>query len=820
METLLKDIRYGFRMLLKSPGFTAVAVISLALGIGANTAIFSIINSFLFAPLPVEEPARLVSIFTTDVKNPGSLPVSHYNYLDYRDKTDVFTGVLAYNFANVNFNKGAGEGKQLFALVVSGNYFDVLGVKPIQGRAFLPDEDKTPGSHPVTVLSYASWQRDFGGDPSIVGQTISLNRRDFTVVGIAPKDFTGADLGGGPDLWIPMMMHNEVQPDMAMFYDARRGLAFSVIGRLKPGVAPEQAQAAVSALASQLEQEYPKDNEGRNAKVMPLLQARIDADGDGQIVATSAILMSVVGVVLLIACANITNLLLARATKRRREIAIRLAIGASRGRLIRQLMTESLVLSFVGGTIGFFAALWTKDVISSLVPFGGGPNASAVTLDPRVLAFALIVTIASGLLFGLAPALGASRPDLVPTLKGDITMPASQRGFRSVFNLRKLLIVGQVALSLFALIVAGLFVRSLQKAKEVNPGFITDNVILIGFNLGREGYKQDQARQFHRQSVERIEALPGVQAATIARDRPFGGGFQRSVFIEGQEPAPGGRGMLVQTNNIGSKFFETLGIPLLQGRDFSDTDDEKAPKVVIINEAMASRFWPDQDAVGKRFKFFGDQDYRQVIAVARDSKINSLTERRRPFVYVPMLQDYSPQMTLEIRTLSDARNMISAIRSEIQQIDPNLSALNIQTLNDRVDGSLQGERTQATLLGSAGLLALLLASVGLYGVMAYSVAQRTREIGIRMALGASRKDVMGLVLKQSVSLVSAGIVIGLGVAFGVTRLIASSLFGITAVDPVTFAGMSLLLIAVSLAASYIPARRATKVDPMIALRYE
>jgi putative ABC transport system permease protein len=820
METLLKDIRYGFRMLLKSPGFTAVAVISLALGIGANTAIFSIINSFLFAPLPVEDPARLVSIFTTDAKNPGALPVSHYNYLDYRDKTDVFTGVLAYNFAPVNFNKGAGEGKQLFAMVVSGNYFDVLGVKPVQGRAFFPDEDKTPGSHPVTVLSYASWQRDFGGDPSIVGQTISLNRRDFAVIGIAPKDFTGADLGGGPDLWIPMMMHNEVQPDMAMFYDSRRGLAFSLIGRLKPGVSPEQAQAAVSALASQLEQEYPKDNEGRNAKLMPLLQARIDADGDGQIIATSAILMSVVGVVLLIACANITNLLLARATKRRREIAIRLAIGASRGRLIRQLMTESLVLSFVGGTIGFFAALWTKDIISSLVPFGGGPNAASVRLDPRVLAFALVVTIASGLLFGLAPALGASRPDLVPTLKGDITMPASQRGFRSVFNLRKLLIVGQVALSLFALIVAGLFVRSLQKAKEVNPGFITDNIILIGFNLGREGYKEDQARQFHRQSLERIAALPGVQAATIARDRPFGGGFQRSVFIEGQEPAPGGRGMLVQTNNIGSKFFETLGIPLLQGRDFAETDDEKSPKVVIINETMASRFWPDQDAIGKRFKFFGDQDYRQVIAVARDSKINSLTERRRPFVYMPMLQEYSPQMTLEVRTLSDAKNMIAAIRSEIQGIDPNLSALNVQTLNDRVDGSLQGERTQATLLGSAGLLALLLASIGLYGVMAYSVAQRTREIGIRMALGASRKDVMGLVLKQSVSLVSAGIVIGLGVAFGVTRLIASSLFGITAVDPITFAGMSLLLIAVSLAASFIPARRATKVDPMIALRYE
>src|ERR1044072_8048584 len=365
METLLKDIRYGFRMLLKSPGFTAVAVISLALGIGANTAIFSIINSFLFAPLPVEEPGRLVSIFTTDANLTGPLPVSHYNFIDYRDKSDAFTGVLAYNFANVNLNKGPGESKQLFAEVVTGNYFDVLGVKPVQGRTFLPDEDKTPSTHPVVVLSYGSWQRDFGGDPNLVVSTISLTRPDFTVVGIAPKDFEGTNLGGGPDMWIPMMMQNEVQADMAMFYDGRRGLAFNLIGRLKPGVTIQQAQAAMSALASQLEQEYPKDNEGRNVKLIPLLEARLDPDGEGDLVRTSSMIQGAVFIILLIACANITNLLLVRATKRRREIAIRLAIGASRGRLIRQLMTESLVLSLVGGTVGFFAALWTKNLIRS-----------------------------------------------------------------------------------------------------------------------------------------------------------------------------------------------------------------------------------------------------------------------------------------------------------------------------------------------------------------------------------------------------------------------------------------------------------------------
>ncbi|HEX8186532.1 MAG TPA: ABC transporter permease, partial [Blastocatellia bacterium] len=376
MENLLKDIRYGIRMLVKSPGFTIVAVLSLALGIGANTAIFSIISAFLFAPLPVEEPSRLVSIFTTDVKNPGNLPVSHYNYIDYRDKNDVFTGVASYNFAAANLNKGAGETRQIFGMIVSGNYFDVLGVKPAYGRTFIPDEDKTPSTHPVVVLSYACWQRDFGGDASIVGKNISINRRDFNVVGIAPKDFKGTDIGDGPDFWSPIMMHNELQPDLATFYDGRRGLLFSLIGRLKPGVTIQQAQASLGTLASQLEQEYRKDNEGRNVKLVPLLEARINPDGEGQLMTTSIILMSIVGTVLLIACANVTNLLLARATKRRREIAIRLAIGSSRARLIRQLMTESLFLSLVGGAIGFLVAFWTKDLITALIPFGGGPNSS------------------------------------------------------------------------------------------------------------------------------------------------------------------------------------------------------------------------------------------------------------------------------------------------------------------------------------------------------------------------------------------------------------------------------------------------------------
>jgi predicted permease len=817
METLLKDARYGLRMLLRSPGFTVVALLSLALGIGANTAIFSMISAFLFAPLPVQQPAQLVSIFTTDVKNPGPMPTSHLNFVDYRDKNEAFTDIFAYTFAGVSFSSPGAESKNLGAQVVSGNYFDVLGVKAEHGRTFLPDEDKTPGTHPVVVLSYAAWQRDFGGDPGIAGKTISLNRHDFNVVGVAQKDFAGTDIGGGPDLWVPMMMHDVIQPGFD-WYNTRRGLFLFLIGRLKPGVSTAQAQASMTALGSQLEQEYKKDNEGRNVRLVPLLTARKDPTGDGQVGLTFSALMGVAGIVLLIACANVTNLLLARATKRKREIAIRLALGASRSRLIRQLMTESLMLSLAGGTIGFFVAIWSTDVLRSLVPFGGGPSQQGPSIDPRVLIFALVVSILSGMLFGLAPALQASKPDLVPTLKGDITMPVGSRGFR--LNLRKALVVVQVGLSLFALITAGLFVRSLQKAQSVNPGFNPENVVLMAFNLGREGYTEPQGRNFHRQVVERIRAVPGVLNATIARDRPFGGGFQRSVFIEGQEPPPGGRGVLVQTNNIATGFFETLGIPLLRGRDFAETDNQQSPKVMIINEAMASRFWPGQEPIGKRLKLFDDQDFREVVGLAADSKYNSLTEPRRAFMYIPLQQEYVPQINLHVRTSSDAKGLVAALRNEVQQIDPSLPVLNVQTLNERIENSLGGERSQATLLGSGGILALILAAIGLYGVMSYSVAQRTREIGIRMALGAGRGNVMGLVLKQGVTLVSAGVVLGLGAAFAITRLLASLLFGVSAIDPITFAGTSALLIVVALLASYVPARRATKVDPIIALRYE
>jgi predicted permease len=812
METLLQDVRFGFRILLKSPAFTLVAALSLALGIGANTAVFSIINASLLKPLPVEEPARLVSVFTTDVGRPGNLPTSHLNYIDYRDQNQVFSGLLAYTFAGLSLNRGETT-EPIFGHVVSGNYFDVLGVKAALGRTFLPDEDKTPGTHPVVVLSHGLWQRSFGGDPNLVGKTISLNRHEFTVVGITPEGFTGTEIGPGPDLWVPMMMHDQVQPGFD-WYDTRRGLFLGLIGRLNTGVSVEQAQASLKIFSAQLASTYPRDNEGRGAQVVPLLQARIDPDGSGQLLLHSGVMVGVVALVLLIACANIANLLLARASARRKEIAMRLALGAGRARLIRQLLTESLVLSLVGGLLGFLVAFWAKGLLQSVGPFDAGPT-SVATLNFRVLGFTLLISLLSGVVFGLAPALQASKPDLVLTLKGE-TPAMARRAFG--FNLRKALVVIQVALSLVALISAGLFVRSLRNAQAVNPGFITSNILLAGFNLGREGMARPQVINFERQLVERAGALPGVKSVTIAGNRPFGGGILRSVFLEGQ--APSARGVLVQINPVGLRFFETLGIPLLKGRDFSERDGENAPQVVIVNETMARRFWPDQEAIGKRFKFFGEEFYREVVGVARDARYNTLTEANAPFIYLPLLQNYADVGTLHVRTAGDPAKISAAVRSVARGLAANVPLLNVQTLSDLIDQSLDGQRSQTRLLAFFSLLALLLSSIGIYGVMSYSVAQRTREIGIRMALGARSRNVLSLVIVQGMTLVLGGVALGLIAAFAVTRLIGSLLFGVTASDPATFVVTSLLLLGVAALASYLPARRATKVDPLVALRYE
>jgi putative ABC transport system permease protein len=587
---MLHDIRYAVRVLVKSPAFAAIAVVSLALGIGANTAIFSLLNALLLRPIPVEAPSTLAAIFMTDQRNPGRLPLSHLNYQDLRDQNQVFTEVAAFAFAQVNWlHDSAAE--QVPAQVVSGNYFSLLGVRMAAGRGFVPEEDRAATA--VVVVSHGFWERSLGSDPAAVGRTLTLNRQPFTVVGVAPRGFTGTLLGGAPSLWVPMSMHDVAQPGFD-WYDQRRGLFLFAFGRLKPGVAVAQANANLQAVFAGLEQAFPTENRGRSAGSVALLDARLNPNGQAgaPVVQISIILMTVVGIVLLIACANIANLLLARAAKRRREIAVRLALGADRARLIRQLLTESVVLSLVGGALGVLLSFWLLAALRAADLPLPVPVNEEVAIDARVLGFTALLSIATGLLFGLAPALQASRAEVVPVLKNE-NVPAGGdgRGLAGLFSLRQLLVVSQVALSLISLVAAGLFLRGLNGAQGIDTGFNTRAVLVVAYNLGREGYTPERGQLFYDRAVERASGLPGVVHAAVAQNAPLGGGFLRSVFPEGQDTTQQER-VLVQVNSVSPGYFDTLGIPLLAGRDFAAGDGPGAPLVVVINETMAQRFWP------------------------------------------------------------------------------------------------------------------------------------------------------------------------------------------------------------------------------------
>jgi len=815
---MLQDIKYGLRMLVRSPAFTLIAALSLALGIGANTAIFSLINAVLLRPIPVDDPARLASVFTTDQRNPGNLPLSHLNYKDLRDQNQVFTEMAAFTFAQVNWNSGK-ESEEILAQVVSGNYFSLLGVQPSVGRGFLAEEDARPT--PVAVISRGFWERSLGSDPSIVGRALTLNRTPFTVVGIAPKGFTGTLLGGGPAVWVPMSMHALVQPNFD-WYEQRRGLFLFAFGRLKPGVEIEQARANLASVFAQLEQAYPTDNKGRSAGSVPLLDTRLNPGGQGgaPVVQISMILMTVVALVLLIACANIANLLLARASKRRKEIAIRLALGAARLRLMRQLLTESVILAVLGGTLGLLLAYWLMDGLVAADLQLPVPLDDSVTIDGRVLGFTALLALATGVLFGIAPAVQASRPDVVPVLKNETIPTGTGRGWLRFISLRQALVVGQVALSLVSLIAAGLFLRSLRDAQSADPGFEKRGVLVMDVNLGREGYTPERGQLFYRQVVERVASLPGVQRASVAQNAPLAGGLLRSVFLEGADTTTQDR-ILVQVNSTSPGYLETIDVPLVRGRDFTESDTTGAPQVVVINETMAQRFWPGQDALGKRFKFFGDEQFTTVVGIARNAKYNGIAEDPIPFIYQPLRQNYTPQATLHVRVAGAAASLATAVRQQIQQIDPTISVFQVRTLEEQVSQALAPLRINVIVLATFGGLALLLASIGLYGVASYSVGQRTREIGVRMALGARSSSVLGLVLGHGLLLVAIGLVAGVLLALGLSAAIPRNLLpNVSARDPWTFVGTSVLLAVVALIASYIPARRATRIDPLIALRAE
>ena len=823
MSTFLQDLRYGARLLLKSPGFTLVAALSLALGIGANTTIFTLINAVLLHPLPVQDPSQLVSVWTADERNAGNgafgfLQTSPLNYRDYRDKNEVFSGLAAHQGIPLNLSGGTGDPQQVFGEIVTGNFFDVLGAKPLLGRGFRPEEDQTPGAALVTVLGYGEWQKRFGGDPSLVGRTITLNGQAFTVVGIMPKEFKGTNAIGAPALWVPYMTYPQTTSGFFReSMDSRRALVFNMTGRLKPGVTLKQAEANLKTIGAQLAREYPNDNQGRNVTLIPLAQATVNPGFRNNIVMAGRLLMTIVGLVLLIACANVANLLLARASVRQKEIAVRLSLGASRSRLIMQLLTEGTLLALLGGAVGLLLAYWAQDLLWSFRP----PflQADAIDLHPdlRVLLFTLGVSLVTGVIFGLAPAIQASRPDLVVELKERSGAPA---GSNRLFSLRNCLVAAQVALSLVALIGAGLFLRSMQNAQRTNPGFDADHLASISFDLGAQGYTEERGRQFQRTVLERAASVPGVTGATLAGSVPlFNGGFARTVFLEGQDTTDRRSGKLVQINVVGPKFLETFGIPLMRGRGFSESDQPNTPAVVIINETMARRFWPDEDAVGKRFKFFGQNNFSLVIGIAKDSKYNFIGEDPTPYIYQPMSQIYQPQLSLIVKAAQPSA-VLGTVRAEVQQLNRNLPLTGIFTLPEIFDQALWAPKMGASLLAIFAALSLLLAVIGIYGVMAYSVSQRTRELGIRMALGASRRDVVRMVVWQGLRLTLMGVAIGLLASFFATRLITTMLFDVSATDALTFIIVPLVLATAALGASYLPALRATRIDPMVALRYE
>ncbi|GAC1397757.1 MAG: ABC transporter permease [Pyrinomonadaceae bacterium] len=814
METLLQDMRFGIRRLLKSPGFTIVALLSLVLGIGANAAIFSLVNTVLLRPLPVEKPEQLIAVYGTMHKGADFNLTSYPNYKDFRDRNDVFSGLLAYRFAPMSLSH-EGKGERVWGYIVSGNYFDVLGVKPMLGRAFSPEEDRTPGANPVAVMSDNCWQRRFASDSSIIGQTVLLNDHKFTIIGVAPKEFTGTEVAFAPELYVPAMMQAQIEPDNN-WLNARGDDNLFLIGRLKPNVTKAQAVAAMQSIALQLAAEYPDINEGKGVMFEP--PGLFIPDIRGAVIGFAGALMAVVGLVLLIACVNLANLLLARATGRRKEIAIRLALGASRFRLIRQLLTESLLLSMVGGALGLLFALWINDLVSSLKLPTDIAIVFDLRIDWRVTVFTLSLSILTGIVFGLLPALQTSKPELVPALKDENALSGFRRS-----RLRNALVVAQIALSLLLLIGAGLIVRSLQKAQSIKPGFNPENAVMMSFDVGLQGYDETKGREFQRRVVERVAELPGVQAVTLTDNVPLSLNYNNtSIYIEGQPFVRGGGNLPnVATAIIGLDYFQAMGIGLRGGRDFTAQDDKKESRVAVVNETFARRFFSGSDALGKRFNFGSPDDpYWTIIGIAADGKYNSLGEDPKPLVYRPLLRNYKSGVSLVARTKANPQAMIAAMRREVQNLDPNLPLYNVQTLTEHMSVPLFPARMAAIVLGSFGVLALLLAAIGIYGVMAYSVAQRTREIGIRLALGAEPRDVLKLIVGQGMILAFVGIGVGLMAAFALTRVIKTLLYNVSATDPLTFAGVPLLLLTCALLACYIPAQRAMKVDPMIALRYE
>ena len=802
MNTLLQDIRYGFRMLLKHKGFTAVAVIALALGIGANTAIFSLVNGVLLRPLPYPDAARII-YFQGNNPSQGiaNSNISYPDYVDWSKQTDLFAANAAYWVGNANLGADGAEPERVPRAGVTNGFFAVLGVQPFLGRAFLPEDDH-PNAPLVAVISDGLWKRRFGADASVVGREVLINARPVTIIGVMPPGF---DYPQETQVWSTA----SVVPDE----ERRDNRSYSAISRLAPSVKLQEAQARISGLNAQLATEYPDTNKGWDAKLF-VLQDLLVREVRPSLLA----LLGAVGFVLLIACANVANLLLARAAGRQKEIAIRSAMGASRARVVRQMLTESVILSLIGGAAGVMLSVWLVDVLVAMLP-EGAPRVDQVGIDYGVLAFAFGISALTGIIFGLAPALNASKLDVSSSLKeGGRTGEGHRRT-----SVRSLLLIGEVALSLVLLVGAGLLIKSFLRLQEVRPGFNSQNVLITSVALPGAKYNSTGQRpEFFRHLKDRLENVPGVQAIGGGINLPLGAsnyGIGRAFVAEGKAMT-NDNSVAASYYTITGDFFRALQVPLLAGRVFDTRDDENAPKVVVVNETTAKRHFGSSDAaVGKRLTIWRDEKFpREIIGVVGDTKVDTLEREANEQIYVPHAQDPGWNfMALVIRTAGDPAAFVPVLRREVQALDKDQPLYNIRTYEDVVSQSLGTRRVSMQLFTVFACAALLLAAIGIYGVMAYNVTQRTQEIGIRMALGAQSGDVLRMVVTQGMVLVLVGIVVGVAGALGVTRLLDSLLFGVNPTDPLTFAVISLLLALVALLACYLPARRAAKLDPMKAL---
>jgi putative ABC transport system permease protein len=811
MEALWQDLKYGVRMLTKSPGFTAVAVIALALGIGANTAIFSVVNAVLIRSLPFKDPDRLVMVWEKNrPRNRDQNVISPANYLDWQDQNTVFEQMSAVFDYRANLT-GVDDPEELPTQVVTANFFDLLGVNAALGRTFVAEEGME-GHDNVAVLGQSLWKRRFGGDPAMVGNTIKLSGQDFTVIGIAPPDFQflikgGSLTGKQAELWMPMTF----SPNSRV----RRGRHMTAVARIKPGITLAQAQADMDGIAANLEKQYVEFNTGWGVNLVPLRTQLV-----GAIRPALLVLLGAVAFVLLIACANVANLLLARAATRQREIAIRTALGAGRWRVIRQLLTEATVLAALGGGFGLLLAMWGVDLLLALTP-KDLLGLQRVGIDYRVLGFTFAVSVLTGVLFGLAPALEASRPNLNESLKeggrGAVTGGRSHR-------LRDLFVVAEIALALVLLIGSGLMIRSFARLQSVDPGFDANSLLTARVLLPNLRYGQDpQCKAFFKQLTERVAALPGVRSVGTVSYLPIAGlGAATRFDIEGRPPLPPGQQLVGDVRVVDGGYFGTMRIPLLRGRTFSERELTDESHVVVINETMARDYFPGEDPIGKRVTIsMKDENVpSEIIGVVRDARYVALDTAVRPMTYWPYPELVYSGMTLVVRTEGEPLALAEAVRREVLAIDNDQPIADVRTMEAWVSDSVSKARFSTMLLGIFAGVALLLAAVGIFGVMSYAVSERTHEIGLRMALGAQTSDVLALVVRQGMVLALIGVGIGLGAAFVLTRVLASLLYGVSATDPLTFAVIAVLLASVALFACYLPARRAAKVDPMVALRYE